>query len=1161
MVKRTTILWLTTIQLLTQIRKALDLDVTQITKNDEIWLDIPNKFSFPYDKTVRDIERVLPNLKEGTRNYASTSIIDKSCTLAASTKAKDNNIYIANLCNSNTIIVYKFTPAKVKTLERRKTLNIQGTCYDMIYYEYTIIITCKITLNNAEYLRCYFYDQQADSIKNNQILMAGLDVVQRPSGKIGNFNSNLGRNRPYLLVYDKPVNTEIGTTQFKFRNNRAMYLVDLNTISTSNLFLRNQPNVDMISGVAIKSNQIYITGYKNTSPVSSRGKVFMCPVNSNLVVSSCTERRIGIQIAQGYFEIGVDENGVEDTLYFHNDISGKNIVGVCKANIQSQTQIDSKCQYITPITTSGVRVSGFTECRKEGCELVYESVSDKKKAGIDYLKYNETSQGAGYLRRRFEADTVTSVETGQENSSPWTFSSNNRILYLIDDSSIPDLMLNTAQIALGGFEINFNTFQINKNTTLKNKLIGEVIEAKKMVEVKNFDFNLRVNQGFNYEIPYREDWLLGNNNVYTVEGTNQNSIVINSNQVLISVTNTGIKLDKMHPAGDVMVGITLNDLNRCMMRIFTCEEDLQATVKLACQMVKEVTIKGRSSSIATYQKQVAEGKISATSTPFIEEEFIHRVYNFELSLVVIMKESVSNTLSIYSFDTEDWTQTFYNTTSEVFQFNMIENNGEIFFAFINKAKNKIEIYQTKTHDLSSSTKIMDLDSMLAPGDFCPTGFSLIPGSIPKIRYLSQCSGANLPAIIGEVDIISNVNIVTLSSYYEVSRPSLANLFSSEVTMCVSGEYSYFLSISNNLVYVYSIPDTNLKYIDLKSWGMDNLLDFQCHTNSVTVQGIDSNSLITVATLRNKNLENSSKRIHSIYKFSNSLGYSFKATELGESLYFTLNKTNSARIYHRIQINGPRVFSNTKNSVAVSSVVIKASNSFNTSRRSINVNFLSNTQSLTMNQKSQTALQIREYNLEDMTTITGPVYTASVALQAFDRRKFQIFSRVNVTKNITNLSTTEKNEAHIAFSTRGFVGGLLSKFSNKYFLSMFKDPDTLRGRVEIKQPCDLIDVESDLNLKFGIAALNCIVQRTKRIYFYRRPISPEITTSGFGYYDTEQLEDNKELKIVKVDEKVFLVFELKVQDQKIVAKVLNLEKLESTGTKVAALSLFSVSKGI
>lgn len=1151
---RKLIIWIIAIKSLIELTWQVDIDVSQITKNDEIWLRVPEKFSVNYDRSVKDIEQTPPNLKAEIRKYSSTAIVENSCTLSTSARIS-SDVFVALYC-SNSIIVYKYNQNQQRTLFKVKSATLQGACSNMIYYGRSIVIPCRVTINGQEYLRCHLYNQDTDRLTNNQVLMNSLDIVSRPYAKIGKFSSSAGNNKDYILIYDKPLNTQIGTSSFNFVNNRAMYLVDPVTLTSSNLLLRNQPNVDTLSGVAIKNNKIYVTGYRRNDPVASRGKLFECDVTRTLVASSCRQKQLGSQISQGYFEIGIDLLGTNDRIYFYNDVSGKNVIGACEANVQSVSQIDSKCAYLTPITTTGVRAYEFNECRSDGCELVYEFQSTSKKAGIDYIKYNATSPGAGFFRRRFEADTVTSVSavSGQE---PWSFFARNRLVYLIDQKSVIDLLLNTQQIALGGLEISFKTLTGNTNTSVTNRVIGEVIEAKKIVDVKVFDINPKTNQGFYYQLPYRKDWLLGNNNIYSVEGTNQNSIVIYSNSLTPSLTNSGLKLDTMHPAGNSLVGITLNDLERTMLRIFSCEQEFLNQVNLSCMMTKEVPIKGRAPSIANYNTLVTQGKASPTSQPFIEEEFIYKVYNFELSLVVILKESVTNTLSLYSFDTTNWNMTFYNTTSEVEQFDMIEHDGELIFAFASKNKNRIHIFKTDNQDLGTIKKLVDLNKMLKDGDLCSSGFSLISGIKPKIRFLSQCAGQTLPVLLAEADLAASSNIASTFSYHEISRSSLSTLFSSQVTMCVSGGYSFFLNVNTNVVYGYSIPDTGAYFIDLPAWGMTNLLSIDCNLNSVTVTGLDAASLVTVATIMNKDLSNSNRRIHSVYKFPASTGYNIRATELGSSVFYTLNKTNSPQIFHRVEVDGPLIFTKTSTNVASSNINLKADNTFNSSVRSISISYVTPLLKTTVTKNTTTPLVAKQYDLESLATISGPVYSSKFNLQQADLLNFELFSRASLTKNMTNLSAIHPGEAHLAFAIKGPIGGLITKYKAVYYLNFFKDPDTLRSRFNISNPCNLIDVESDSNLNYAYAALSCLSNGKNMIFFYKGTVSPEQVNNGFGFYETDSDKENKEIRLMRVDTKVFLVFEMKNEQNEIMVKVADLENLSSSGVRVNKQDLLSV----
>lgn len=788
--------------------KSTDVDLDHVIKGDEVWLNVPNKINFAFDKSVKDLPYSSPNLFSSTHGYKTTLSLPRNCYLSRSSRAGDGSVFVTHLCpenpsilptngvSTNQIIVTHQINSDFKSVEyKRITTSLFGKCNDMIHYHDSgtttvfqmMVIACAESANSTNAnVYVYFYDPVKNSISSLKRTISGNVKFSHPQLILSTQTTTLGINRPYAVILDQLDRNvycafEGSLSSQTFVSNLDIIFVDITAKTVSGLSLSGKVDLTIVVDFVAKNNRIFFAGYKQTSTaLSSReARIYECPISRSLSATSCSLKTTGFKMSSGPMKLGIDTTGNDDRLYFYEDSSAKAIVAVCKINLlQTSGQIDSECKYQKSMATTSVVFLNFTQCTQIGCQLIYgtnpTTSSTQYALGIDYLSYNATSPSAGYLRFRqqcqmitcadFVKTSITSTNTLSNNpyaDVPYCFYTTSPYSKLIAPSvgSFPkqDLDITTSSISTGAYSQTFQLVQVSTNSTLSHNLRLILSTIQKNAKLPTMPSNLPILKNQLYLVPIKNSDIIGNNLNFTISSTNSNlkSIIQFNNTKTITINTKISDIQDQHYFGGGFIGFgkQIKSGTAGVLAYYQCTESLQFTGSwlYKCDVKREVSIKGYSQGVTEWNNKVANGQASSGDTPQYDYEQVISVRVLDRVVICVTQRTIDKNWIVHTFSKSDYTHSQYSLTSGIEFIDFAEVNDYLYFTYNLNTTKKVTVMRSTLLKIESATTIKEITQLYRSDDLCPIGLNMIGGSTPRLKFVNFC-GTGQKGILYDFEI-------------------------------------------------------------------------------------------------------------------------------------------------------------------------------------------------------------------------------------------------------------------------------------------------------------------------------------------------------------------------------------------------------------------------
>ena len=1083
-----TILWVSSIITLLIESINSQYDIGQILQNDKYWIEPYSAFQIFKDSQGQDFFPTnTAAVPTGTHNeVVSFKLIDSpDCTfhrLLSVDNTSEKFIYVS-LC-STTMLVFDVDLRNETSLKFKITLPTliatSDVCMDAVYWDLKIALVFKSSPDLPNNIKLIIV-----STIDSQVTTAGPLTITDSSKYLlsarfllGNYTVS-GQLKHFLVLYDAPVPTDFKQANVNTpKQNYYLYFFDSSSITSPAVVKALPvPNPHKLLTISSFGDKFYIGHY---SSQQKKGKISVCTVQADLVLG-CLELTTGFDLSAGTLIFTRSPTSSFGLMYFVE--LTKSLLGVCRVNFQQALGFiaDSNCVYSSSFggASSDIEFTGFESASSEGAVALYRQISTNLFAAVDFLASQPVN--AVYARRRVAAKfyagwgRVALVGSG------------NRV-QVLDQTSTPGLALTNTNTA-GSISQEVNMLLLANNATSKIQVTARVAALVEAPVVNTLADPLQGSVGYFLRLPVSQDSLKGNQlDVSAVTGL-ADTVTLHINNLVYTLDATQ-SIDRAILVGDSLIGIQNNLTNKTLLKYFNCARSLNQIISYACEFFAETEINGVPRSQMIFDQGVANGSIDK-NLPFVYvQDSIVKISNFKQKLFVVTKDNTTeaNLVLILFTKSSKSSPTKFNFSKEVKQIDLVSYRNDLYVSGVDKLEKQVQVWQITDFNLGNIKLLRTYSSILEPGDLCVKSSGIYIKHTPRIRYISQCSiGSKEFFIEREILPASTKTVQSLYSNLAQFGPSI----SQEIRGCLLGNYYVFWETNTPRIHGLAGYKPDTMRVDLTGYGFTQFSSFSCLSNSQYLvltgeAGGDFHIFLIAAKPDRRN---------PIY-----LKVASPVTELIVSEGFTREifvgfKNSSGYQNLRIDTSGPLVYVRSNTVSTSTRTSITAKNALSTTIADQLSAFSVVEHSTRVNALAKQSITNKEFDLEEMHSITGPVFT--VTNTGFDSSKVQIYPRFYLN------DTVQGGSAYSKYKIKFQVGARLEYSTTSSSLLVYKDPQTLRTKINLDYFAnDQLAITSDTTNSFAYTVIEGYNTSNLYIFVHKTSLSPIVTTYAKGAIPVE-----------------------------------------------------------
>lgn len=974
----------------------------------------------------------------------------------------DTTIYVFNV---NTANQYEL---RSSYLIPSSVLTTSYVCFDMIYLSSKVYIICNTgTATSMALINHNIVDLQTGvqtfTASSTRPLTAPRLVSMTLTGPTGATSLFFGVWNS-LTTNDYLTTTHVSNTLTNV--NYYVYLLNSTNGATTEKEIP-MTNPHKLLSLTAYSRNLLVSHYRKTG-TTIEGKAAVCtiPVDLGNAAITCQDLNTAYSLAAGLSSAVPNDASTGASLHYFDTV--KNLVVSCTLSLSGfTTQADANCKSTGGAvdTTLKIEFDGFAWSDSEHATVIYKNTNDNTFVVADFVS-RQSPQIVSH-RRRF------SDETYYTGTSENLIVGNMHRAVLVNSSSHGGLYLFKTTTA-GAISDPISMKLLKDGQTISKTFRAQVTAITETVNIPTFGGIMNGTTGFHTLLPYSRSNIEGNQLTASATTTDGETLVILDNNALFDKQDS-VTLDHQYLLGDALLGIVLNSSNATYIRYYSCHERLNTTINTTCTYRSQVEINGLAKYMAIRHIAIANGSITAASPIFTIDDRIVNMRNFKDHVVVHTRDNMTaaNNHRLICFTKDSSTTSVHNFSNTYVSLTFTKFRDDLYVAAFAAAGYPVDVHKAASFELSATARFKQFEKTVLPNDLCAKAAQVYVMGYPRLRIISQCATGKEYAI--EKDLFPSTTRGFMAFYSGiVENPALTTA----INGCFIGNYYVYWEASKSKLYGIGGYQTDRMILDLITWIPGAITNWTCFGNSdvMAVMGLDASSKQVLIIVSVENMQAHYRMPYRI-TFTNAISH-MTITDAGQSLYLNFIEGGVPKT-RKLSLDGPYIFTNSSNNIQ-SKVTSKVENPSKTPQTETSIQFSTVTQSATSAKIKSTPVAVGTFNIEELFTIAGPVFSFSSS--GFDGAKATFWPRVYANGSLSS------SNAHSSLQVEGFVSVRVQYTETNTTINVYRDPETQRYSLNteyyVDGPVGIIQDRIDYTAYVVAQGLNL----TQRLLFvYRVPL--------------------------------------------------------------------------
>ena len=1081
-------------------------DLGQLLVNDKVWIDSYRGFWTVKDRRGQDFYPTsTANMVAGTHSeLLSLKILDAPvCNfhkLLSLDGTSDLLLYVVR-CDAS-ILAFDMNLKNQTAFKFKASLpafiSTTDVLMDAAYYDAKIAFLFKATPDLPNSLKVAVINTIDLQFTTAGPISVADNAKKLTRGRIllANYTVSSSR-RLFMVVYEAPLYTELDSSS---KANYYAYFFDTTSISTAPAY-RDLPvdSKKKLLTMEAWGSKLHI-GHHNSA--TNRVKVAVCTVSPDLNIL-CVELLTGFVQTAGTIALAGQSSTTIGAMYLMETTNPLYPVATaCRMNYEPPAGVlaDSNCVYSKSdaVPESNLAFHGFQHVSLESAVAVMIDTSNSLFVRADWLSTLQSQ--SSFMRRRFR----TTFQASWGNTLIIVEGNRARVL---NEVSFPDIMLTGTGLAANLAE-EAKQFVLATNTSSSITVGASVKTLLEPNTLNVLPDTVQGSTGFFLQLPFSRQSVLENQVDCGATTPDADTTVLHINSATFSLDANQI-VDRGIVIGDSLIGIQNNLTNRTFLKYFACNRALAPAISYQCNFMSEVEINGVARSQFIYDLGVSNGSIDKNQPfPYVQDSIV-KVKNFDDNLLVFTKDNMTSQLNtvVIAFKKRSKVVTRYNFTTEVRQIDVLDYRKDLYLSgTAASAAGQLTVWFCPDFNVGQPTVVSRQSLILEANDLCVRGSGLTIKTTPRLRFISQCAALDKVYFL-ERELVSVPNKPTQTLFNNMADFAGNPLINSNVEGCLLGNYYVFWQ--TNLATLWGIGGhkTDRMAVNLGVFGITSFRRVFCfsHSSALLVYAESgTDRLFFVIT------SEAARRNPFYIKVAAPVDELVVSETEGRELFLSY-KTSAGYVNTRLDLAGPTVFVRANVSSSATRTTISVKNSL--SQATVTKDQLSAFSAVSLSVKAervgQQSMSAKEFNVEQMYKITGPVFR--VDPRGFDAAKAVVYPRLYLNQTLTGSSSYSK------YKVKFQVGARLEFNNTKSYLLIYKDPQTLRANLSLDfYVDDPLAVTSDPSNAFAYSICEGFDGHVRTVFIHKTSLVPTVLTAAKGAIPVESSSTDLGLTLVKAN---------------------------------------------